>query len=114
MSIYVLGLSFDEVTKEFAKKLDNLESRNSTTDNLLLDLNNRYHHEYDTMSKKLQGLHTYQALSAGQREKYLFSLIQARLRGIQEAEFSSASLSVGLSERIQPLKNDRLVLSVLF
>ena len=101
------GLSFDEISSEFSKKLDNLETQNSTTDHLLLDLNKRYQFEHETLSKKLQGIASYTALSAGQRERQLFSLIQARLRGIQESEFSSASLSVGLSERIQPLKNDR-------
>lgn len=101
------GLSFDEISNEFSRKLDNLERQNSTTDHLLLDLNKRYQFEHETLSKKLQGIASYTALNAGQRERQLFSLIQARLRGIQESEFSSASLSVGLSERIQPLKNDR-------
>eukprot|EP00111_Clytia_hemisphaerica_P002852 TCONS_00008039-protein len=101
------GLSLDEVASEFSKKLDTLEQSNSTTDHMLLDLNKRFTLEYEILSKKLQGLSHYQSLTPAQRERYLFSLVQARLRGVQENEFVAASLTVGLSERIQPQKNDR-------
>ena len=113
MNNLFIGLSLEEVTSEFSKKLDTLEQSNSTTDHLLLDLNKRFTLEYEILSKKLQGLSHYQSLTPGQRERYLFSLIQARLRGVQESEFVAASLTVGLSERIQPQKNDRYKVSFI-
>lgn len=101
------GLSSEEVTKEFSKKLDNKEKENSSTEQLLLDLNSRYSKELELISKRLQGLSKDKLLSPSEREGCLFALIQARLRGVQESQFISASVSVGLSERIQPVRHDR-------
>ena len=103
------GLPMEEVVREFGKKLNNKEKLNSSATLLLLDLNGRYLFEKDTITKKLQGLSGFRTLTASDREKIMFSFVQAILRGIQEKSFVSCALCIGLSERVQPRNHDRSV-----
>ena len=96
-----------EVEKEFMKKLDDKENDNSSTEIVLVEINNRYIFEKNIISKRLQGLDGYSTMNAMERETCLFAFTQARLRGVQESQFYSCGISVGLSERIQPRQNNR-------
>lgn len=105
--VHESGLSKDEVRNEFLKKLDQKEMEHSSTEAVLVDINNRYTYEREVLMNKLQGISGFTTLNPFERENILFCLVQARLRGTQESAFASCGICVGLSERVQPQKDAR-------
>lgn len=79
----------------------------SSTEAVLVDINNRYTYEREVLTNKLQGISGFTTLNPFERENILFCLVQARLRGTQESAFASCGICVGLSERVQPQKDAR-------
>ena len=104
MLFSVEGLSNEEIELQFMKQLDDHEQQKSSTDAVLVDIEKRYQEEKDTLTNKLQGILGYQTMNAMERENILLSLVQCRLRGIQEMNLESCGICIGLTERIRATK----------
>ena len=107
MLFSVEGLSNEEVELQFLRQLDDCEQQKSSTDAVLVDIEKRYQEEKDTLTNKLQGIAGYQTMNSMERENILLSLVQCRLRGMQEMNLESCGICIGLTERIRATKHCR-------
>eukprot|EP00794_Sanderia_malayensis_P006079 gene6079-6782_t len=94
------GMEREDVLEEFDKKVAFDEQQSITTDELLLLLNHRLISEKEIVSNRLQGVDDYATMSVSEREQLFCLLYMMQLRALNEQSFESASLAVGLTERL--------------
>ncbi|XP_047146715.1 trichohyalin isoform X1 [Hydra vulgaris] len=94
------GRSYEDVESDFIKKLAIKDKERSSSELILIAINNRYELEKDYILRKLQGLGGYSPMDAKERENQFFSYMISKIRGIQAKSLYSCAISIGLSERI--------------
>ncbi|PFX16028.1 hypothetical protein AWC38_SpisGene19720 [Stylophora pistillata] len=104
------GKSNKEIEEELLKSREKALQGHAKSEQLLLDLEKRYQQDKDAITAKLKGAGT-NTMTAEQKLTEYGLIIREQLRAREEGKFESASLAVGIAERlkeqVQRPKDDR-------
>lgn len=102
--VHTFSLLTGQTNKEIEEKLLQLQEKATTgqskSEELLVDLEKRYHQDKEKITARLKGADT-NTMSTEEKLTEYGLVIREQLRARQEAKFESAALSVGIAERLK-------------
>lgn len=94
------GKTNKEIEEGLLKLREQTMEGHSKSEELLVDLEKRYHQDKEKISSKLKGADTNTMATEEKLTEYGL-MVREQLRARKEAKFESAALSVGIAERLK-------------